>query len=154
MKRVVYVVVAIGLANFVEYAPADRRDDDPQKLQLVEATVPELQRALKTRLVSSERLVDMYLARVAAFDDAGPKLNAFLTINDHAAEEARLRDFERRHGLAIGPLFGIPILLKDNVNTDDMPTTAGSVSLAGSTPPDDAFITKKLRRAGAIVLGK
>jgi amidase len=154
MKRVVYVVVAIGLANFVEYAPADRRDDDPQKLELVETTVPELQRALKTRLVSSERLVDMYLARVAAFDDAGPKLNAFLHINDNAAEEARLRDFERRHGLAIGPLFGIPILLKDNINTDDMPTTAGSVSLAGSIPPNDAFITKKLRLAGAIILGK
>jgi amidase len=158
MKRATFVVVVLGLGSFVEHAPADRRadrdDDQPRRLQLVEATVPELSRALETRLVSSEQLVEMYLARIAAYDDAGPTLNSFLHVSEDAVHDARIKDFERRHGLGAGPLFGIPILLKDNINTDDMPTTAGSVSLAGSIPPRDATITRRLRDAGAIVLGK
>jgi amidase len=124
------------------------------RLDLVEATVPELQRALEERLITSEQLVEMYLARIAAYDDAGPRLNAFLTVNERAERTARVLDLLRRFGLARGPLFGIPVLLKDNVDTFDMPTTAGSVALEGSIPPNDAFITKKLRAAGAIILGK
>src|SRR5438132_1836334 len=81
-------------------------------------------------------------------------LNSFIHINEHALDEARARDLDRHHGLAHGPLFGIPVLLKDNINTADMPTTAGSVALEGSTPPADAFLTAKLREAGAIILGK
>ena len=124
------------------------------QLQLVEATVPELLKALQTGLVTSEQLVQMYLARIAAYDDAGPKLNAFLTVNPNALAEARELDRTRHPGIARSPLYGIPVLLKDNVDTADMPTTAGSVALEGSIPPDDAFITQKLRDAGAIILGK
>jgi amidase len=144
---------AVALAMFGGYAPAGDRDTGP-RLQLVEAGVPELQLALHSRRLSSERLVEAYLARIKAFDVAGPKLNAFLHVSEIADDEARLRDFERRLGLGFGPLFGIPVLLKDNINTEDMPTTAGSVALAGSIPPDDAFITRRLRAAGAIILGK
>jgi amidase len=155
MKRAALIAVAMAaaLAMFARYAPAEH-DDSGRRLELVEATIPELQRALQTRLVSSAELVDKYLARKAAYNDAGPKLNAFIHVNDHAEIEGRLRDFERRLGLAFGPMFGIPILLKDNIDTRDMPTTAGSVSLAGSIPPRDATITRKLRAAGAVVLGK
>jgi amidase len=96
----------------------------------------------------------MYLNRIAAYDHTGPLLNSFIHIKANALEEARARDRDRHHGLAHGPLFGIPILLKDNIDTADMPTTAGSVALAGSIPPNDAFITEKLREAGAIILGK
>jgi len=170
MKRAVFVFLA--LAIFVRYAPADERDrdgdhdHDGQHLQLVEATLPELQQALRSHLITSEQLVRMYLARIAAYDKVGPTLNAFIHLNDRAIAEARDHD---RHGHdddrrgddvrrgdddRRGPMDGIPILLKDNINTDDMPTTAGSVSLAGSIPPEDAFITKRLRRAGAIILGK
>jgi amidase len=123
-----------------------------RQLQLVEATVLELQSALRSHLITSEQLVQMYLNRIAAYDHAGPMLNSFLHINEHALDEARARDFDRRHGRAHGPLFGIPVLLKDNIDTAGMPTTAGSVALAGSTPPDDAFITQKLHEAGAIIM--
>jgi amidase len=81
-------------------------------------------------------------------------LNSFIQLNPNALEEARARDRDRHRGRAHGPLFGIPVLLKDNINTLDMPTTAGSLSLQGSIPPNDAFITGKLREAGAIILGK
>ena len=123
-------------------------------LQLVEASVPELQQALRSKLITSEQLVQMYLNRIAAYDKVGPLLNSFIHINANALEEARARDRDRRRGRAHGPLFGIPVLLKDNIDTADMPTTAGSVALAGSIPPNDAFITEKLRAAGAIILGK
>src|SRR5688572_3325088 len=124
------------------------------QLNLVEATVPELLKALQTGLITSEQLVQMYLARIAAYDDAGPALNAFLTVNPNAVAEARALDAARHPGIERSPLYGIPVLLKDNVDTADMPTTAGSVALEGSIPPDDAFITRKLRAAGAIILGK
>src|SRR5688500_13821014 len=121
------------------------------QLNLVEATVPELLNALQTGLIASEQLVQMYLARIAAYE---PMLNAFLTVNANAAAEARALDAARHPGIERSPLYGIPVLLKDNVDTADMPTTAGSVALDGSIPPDDAFITRKLRDAGAIILGK
>jgi len=155
MKRATFVLAALlAIATFVRHAPAEERDGDGNPLQLVEATVSELQHALRSQAVTSERLVQMYLARIAAYDDAGPTLNSFLHVNDAAIDEGRVRDFERRVGRAHGPLFGIPILLKDNINTDDMPTTGGSVALAGSIPPADAFLTQRLRDAGAIILGK
>ncbi|HEU4733696.1 MAG TPA: amidase family protein, partial [Kofleriaceae bacterium] len=162
MKRAVFVLLTVAI--FARYAPADEHDGGGGRhLQLVEATLPQLQQALRSHLVTSEQLVRMYLARIAAYDKAGPKLNAFLHLNDMAIEEARVLDFEHRllrdddgdeERAGRGPLAGIPILLKDNINTDDMPTTAGSVALAGSIPPEDAFITKRLRAAGAIILGK
>jgi amidase len=153
MKRAVSVVVVMAVAIFVRPAPADDDKNGKNHLQLVEATIDDLQDALKSHLVTSEQLVQMYQARIAAYDHAGPNLNSFIHLNEVAIDEARVRDFERHHGRR-GPLFGIPISLKDNVNTDDMPTTAGSVSLAGSMPPEDATITTKLRDAGAIILGK
>jgi amidase len=153
MKRAFLVVIVMAMAIFVRPAPADENRNGKRRLQLVEATIEELQDALRSRLVTSEQLVEMYLARIAAYDDAGPNLNSYIHVNEVAVDVARVRDFERRHGRR-GPLFGIPISLKDNINTDDMPTTAGSVALAGSIPPEDATITKKLRRAGAIILGK
>ncbi|PYQ20041.1 MAG: amidase [Acidobacteria bacterium] len=152
MKRAAFVSLAAAILAWpVAAAPPS---GVPSSLQLVEATLPQLQLALTSRLVTSQQLVQMYLARIAAYSDAGPKLNAFIHKNAQALDVASARDYDRQHGLAHGPLFGIPVLLKDNVNTDDMPTTAGSVSLEGSIPPHDATITRKLREAGAIILGK
>jgi amidase len=153
MKRI-SLILLVTIALFAQPIRAQRSFNNPGSLQLVEASVPELQLALQARLITSEQLVQMYLNRIAAYDKVGPQLNSFIHINANALEEARARDLDRHRGLAHGPLFGIPVLLKDNIDTADMPTTAGSVALAGSIPPNDAFITEKLREAGAIILGK
>ena len=152
MKRAAFVFLAVTVLAWPAFA--DPPSQAPKSLQLVEATVPELQQALRTHLMTSQELVQMYLNRIEAYNDAGPKLNAFLHLNAEALDVAGARDSDRRHGRAHGPLFGVPVLLKDNVNTKDMPTTAGSVSLEGSIPPGDAFIARRLREAGAIILGK
>lgn len=153
MKKLLLVLI-LTVAVFAHPVPAQQPTSAANSLQLVEASVPELQQALRTKLITSEQLVQMYLNRIAAYDKVGPLLNAFIHLNANALEEARARDRDRHRGLAHGPLFGIPVLLKDNINTSDMPTTAGSVALAGSIPPNDAFITEKLHEAGAIILGK
>lgn len=150
MRRVSFVVLGLACLQFT--LVAEQPATGPRsELQLVEATVYEIQHALRTGLLTSEQLVQMYLERIEAYE---PLLNAFIHVNANALDEARVRDAARRRGVPMGPLFGVPVLLKDNVDTHDMPTTAGSVALAGSIPPDDAFIAAKLREAGAIVLGK
>ena len=155
MKRSGLLVAVVMIVSSIVARPVVADSTlAPNSLQLVEATVADLQMALRSRLLTSEELVQKYLDRIAAYDDAGPMLNSFIHLNPNALDEARARDRERAHGQAHGPLHGIPVLLKDNIDTQDMPTTAGSVALAGSTPPDDAFIAQKLRRAGAIILGK
>jgi amidase len=135
----------------------DRRDDDGRraKFELLETTIPEIQKALQSNVISIARLTRMYERRIAAYDDAGPGINAYLHVNADAMREARQLDaFRHHHGRNRKPLYGVPVLLKDNIDTDDMPNTAGSVALRGSIPPDDAFITRRLREAGAVILGK
>ena len=133
---------------------ADQNGTGTAELQLVEATVSELHKALQTKLLTTEQLVGMYLDRIAAYEDAGPAVNAYIHLNANALNEARLADILRHPGIARLPLEGIPVILKDNIDTFDMPTTAGSVALAGSIPSNNATITRKLRDAGAIILGK
>ena len=121
---------------------------------LSEATIADINAAFDAGTLTSERLVELYLARIEAYDDQGPKLNAILTLNPRALETARALDEERRTQGPRSLLHGIPVVLKDNVDTHDMATTAGSILLKGSLPPDDAFIAQKLREAGAIILAK
>mgnify|MGYP001035807689 FL=1 len=125
-----------------------------QILGLSEATIEDINAAFNSGTLTSERLVELYLARIQAYDQDGPRLNAVLWLNDQALETARILDEERRMSGPRSPLHGIPVVLKDNIDTADMPTTAGSLLLAGSLPPDDAFIVEKLRNAGAIILAK
>ena len=125
-----------------------------QILGLSEATIEDINAAFNSGTLTSERLVELYLARIQAYDQDGPRLNAVLWLNDQALETARILDEERRLSGPRSPLHGIPVALKDNIDTADMPTTAGSLLLAGSLPPDDAFIVEKLRNAGAIILAK
>ena len=125
-----------------------------QSIDVTAATLEQVNQALDEGTLTSERLVELYLERIEAFDQDGPMLNAIITLNPKALARAQELDRERvAHG-ARSPLHGIPIVLKDNLDTADMPTTAGSSLLAGSMPPDDAFIVGKLREAGAIVLAK
>ncbi len=123
------------------------------QLDINTATVAEIQAAYAKGL-TSEKVVAAYLARIEAFDKKGPVINAVITLNPKALAEAKALDAELKTKGSRGPLHGIPILLKDNVDTYDLPTTGGSQLLEGSIAPDDAFITKKLREAGAIVLAK
>ena len=125
-----------------------------QTLSLTEATIANISAALDAGTLTSEALLRQYLARIDAYNDKGPELNAILWMNRDALESARALDRERRESGPRSRLHGIPVVLKDNVDTHDMPTTAGSVLLAGSIPPDDAFIVRKLRAAGAIILAK
>jgi amidase len=117
-------------------------------------TIADLNAAFKAGTLSSEQLVQMYLKRIEAFDEQGPKINSVITLNPKALELARALDSERKSKGPRSPLHGIPVVLKDNFDTTDMPTTGASVLLEGSIPPDDAFLVKKLRDAGAIILAK
>ena len=125
-----------------------------QPIDITTATIEDLNRAFDAGTLTAERLVRRYLDRIAAYDDAGPVLNAVIALNARALDRARALDAERVADGPRSPLHGIPVVLKDNLDTADMPTTAGSVLLQGSLPPDDAFLVRKLRAAGAIVLAK
>src|SRR5579884_2923217 len=122
---------------------------------LEEATITELQAAMATGTLTAERLVEMYIERIAALDQQGPTLRSILEINPDALDIARTLDEERVVKGPRGPLHGIPLLLKDNIATaDEMQTTAGSLALLGSRPQREAYVVSKLREAGAIMLGK
>lgn len=124
------------------------------KFTLEEATITDVQKAFKSGELTAQQLVKMYQKRIEAYDQKGPKLNSIIYFNPKALEEAAALDAKFKKSGPVGPLHGIPVLLKDNVNTMDMPTTGGSRSLEGYVPPKDAFITKKLRDAGAIIIAK
>jgi amidase len=119
-----------------------------------ERSIDDLQRALQTGTVTSRQLVDRYLARIEAYDRQGPTLNAIVAINPRAREVADALDVERRSKGARGPLHGIPVLVKDNYETVEMPTSAGSIALATFHPARDAYLVKRLKDAGAVILGK
>lgn len=120
-----------------------------------ETTIRSIQSAFESGTLTSRGLTLMYLERIAKYDKAGFGLNAVLELNPDALYIAERCDQERAAGLARGPMHGVPILLKDNINTsDNMHTSAGTLALADSFAPDDAFLVKQLREAGAVILGK
>ncbi len=123
-------------------------------LSLEEITIEELQQGYENGEFTIEQVTDAYLQRIENIDQNGPSLNALLTINPNALETAIELDEELQNGKVRGPLHGIPVVLKDNIDTFDMPTTAGSMVLEGSIPQKDAFIVQKLRDQGAIILAK
>lgn len=125
-----------------------------ESFELTTATIGDINKAFDAGALNSEQLVELSLARIAAYDEDGPKLNAVMLLNPDAIERARALDSERLEKGRRSPLHGIPVVLKDNFDTADMPTTAGSFMLKGSIPPDDAFLVSQLREAGAIVLAK
>jgi amidase len=124
-------------------------------LDLSELDIQALQQKMADGSLTSRRITQWYLDRIAALDDAGPKLNAVIAVNPDALSSADALDAERRAGKLRGQLHGIPILLKDNIDTGDRQlTTAGSLALSGAPAPRDAEITRRLREAGAVILGK
>src|SRR5260221_1217930 len=124
------------------------------RFKIEEATIPELQRAFRNSRLSCRILVQTYLDRIAAYDKSGPHLNAILTLNASALAEADAHDAAFAKGGPVGPLYCVPIVLKDNYNTADLPTTGGSASLAGARPGKDALVLAPLRAARALVLAE
>src|SRR5262245_47476787 len=149
MKRVLYSAVASCALAGALYVPARAAG-----LNIETATIADVNAAFADGTLTSEQLVSGYLKRIEAYDKQGPAINAIITLNKKAIDEARQLDAERRSGNVRGPLHGIPVVLKDNYDTVDMPTTAGSQLLEGHMPKQDAFMVKKLREAGAIMLAK
>lgn len=133
-------------------APAKAVAPDP--LRLAEADLADVAGRMQRGELSSEQLTQAYLDRIAAIDDAGPRLNAVIEINPAALDEARRLDAERRAGTVRGPLHGVPVLVKDNIDATPMVNSAGSLALAAHRPSQDAPIVRALRAAGAVILGK
>jgi amidase len=148
--RTIALLVALA-AGVLAHAQSPAR----APFTLEEATIADLQQRMASGRDSARSLTEQYIARIEAIDRGGPALHSVLEVNPEALAIADRLDAERKGGRVRGPLHGIPILLKDNIATADrMMTTAGSLALAGVTPPRDAFLVARLRDAGAVVLGK
>ena len=149
MRRLgVLLALAVASALHAQSATSSRTD------VVYEASITDLQSAMKSGRLHSVDLVDAYIARINAYDHAGPALNAIIRLNPNARAEAATLDAERKAGKVRGPLHGIPVIVKDNYGTRDMITSAGTIALAGMRTPDDAFEVRRLREAGAVILGK
>lgn len=148
--------LGIGTAQAISENLATSKEikfDD--KFELNEVTIMQLQEMMQNGKLSAKSLTKMYLNRIEEIDKNGPKLNAVIEINPDAIAIATTLDAERKEGKIRGLLHGIPILIKDNINTaDKMQTTAGALALVGNIASADAFIVKQLRSAGAVILGK
>lgn len=153
MPRIAALFISLALATAAIQA---QRPASPASttFTVVEKSILDLKNAMDAGQVTSRQITEQYLARIRAYDQSGPKINAFILVNPRALETADALDAERRAGKVRGPLHGIPIVLKDNYVTADMPTTAGSLALAGFQSGRDGFMVKKLRDAGAVFIGK
>jgi len=148
---------ALGSARVVDPAPATAPavKSFEKDFELDEITIDDLQKTFQSGQHSSRSLTEKYLARIQEIDKAGPMVNAVIELNPDALQIADALDQERKSKGPRGPLHGIPVLIKDNIDTADrMQTTAGSLALTGSPAPNDAFVAARLRKAGAVIMGK
>jgi len=143
------------VANEKEQHETAASDDIPKEFELDEATVNGLQQKMQSGELTSKAITQLYLDRIQAIDKNGPKVNSVIEVNPDALSIAEAMDKERKAGKIRGPLHGIPVLIKDNIDTaDKMQTTAGALALEGNIASNDAYIVKQLRQAGAVLLGK
>lgn len=156
MTRLILIsslLVALNQCSLPSSTTSGTADYAPQGI--LAATLPEIATALRSGEVGAEELLDLYLQRIEQIDDSGPTLQSVLTLNPDARAQARALDARRAAGEALGPLHGVPILLKDNIESRDaMPTTAGSSALKDNVTRRDSPLVAGLRDAGAIILGK
>ena len=151
-KTLSLIVCAIVWSALVSRA---QQPQNPAAFELDEMTVAQLQDTMVSGRYTARRLVELYTARINAIDRRGPALTSVIELNPEALSIAESLDAERKAGRVRGPLHGIPVLIKDNIDTGDrMMTTAGSLALQGSSAPRDAVVAAKLRAAGAVILGK
>lgn len=145
LPRILVLLLAGGLLASCSEAT------EREPFDVVEATIPEMQEAMESGRLTSRELVEAHLVRIALYEE---RVNAIISVNPNALEEADRLDRERAEGRVRGPLHGIPVALKDNVHTTDMPTTGGALAFEGYIPPYEATLTTNLREAGAIILAK
>ena len=153
----VLLAVAFLLAACEQGAPANAQrasQAEPTDFMFAEVDIADLQRRMQKGELDSRTLTQAYLDRIAAIDRSGPRLNAVIEINPDALKEAALRDVERKTNSVRGPLHGIPVLLKDNIGATPMVNSAGSLALKDFRPATDAFLVRRLREAGVVILGK
>ena len=144
-----------GLAPVRETASSCPPPTQPKPFELDGTSITELAAGMAQGKYTAHALVEKYLARIAEIDQQGPQLKSVLEVNPDALAIANGLDQERKQGRVRGPLHGVPVLIKDNLDTADrMQTSAGSLALLGSRPPQDSFVAQKLREAGAVILGK
>ncbi len=156
MRTICVSVAVIALAGCqpAEAPKATAKPDDFSTLVSEPKTLEQVAADIRSKTLSAETVTQSYLDRIAAVDDAGPMLNAVLAINPKALEEAKALDAATAQGLSKGPLHGVPVLLKDNIDAVGMPTTAGSLALAQNMTGRDSPLVARLRAAGAVILGK
>jgi amidase len=131
-----------------------KKASNPNVFQFLETNIETIQKDYKSGKYTIETLVKAYLNRINQIDKNGPKLNSIIFVNPKAIATAKQLDLELKQGKSRGPMHGIPVLLKDNIDTHDMPTTAGSRALANSYPLKDSYLVTKLIEAGAVIIGK
>jgi amidase len=157
MKKAFAFAAFAILAVFVLSAMAGRGQDAKAKVtsfQVMETSIDAIHRVYKTGALTSHQLVQQYIDRIKAYDQQGPAINSIINLNPKALEEADRLDAKYKKSGFVGPLHGIPVLVKDEIDTAGMPTTLGSVLFRDYRPPSDAFVVAKLRKAGAIIIGK
>src|ERR1700716_3017790 len=152
MRRNVLAILAVIL---LIPSTVVARDNDPAPTAYNEFTVAQLQTEMDNERLTSVKLTQFYLERINALDESGPNVNSVIELHPDALQLAQNSDKRRAKGKTLGPLDGIPVLLKDNIDTGDkMQTTAGSFALAGKPALQDSTVAANLRAAGAVILGK
>ena len=146
--------VALALLAAASTLLAQQGREDDRQFEVTERSIAELQAAMESGEVTSRELVTLYLQRIAAYDRQGPRLHAMVALNPRALEQADALDIERSRGRVRGPLHGVPIVVKDNYETVEMPTAAGSIALGSFQTTTDAYQVQRLREAGAVIVGK
>src|SRR5882724_8184192 len=141
---VLFGLIAVSLGSALYGTPFD----------LSTATIADINAAIDAGALSSEKLVTLYLARLDAYDQKGPKINSVITLNHKVLEEAKTLDAERKSKGRRSPLHGIPVMIKDLIDVAGLPTTAGFKPFGAPVPPRDAGVVERLHKAGAIVLAK
>lgn len=151
MRLLRTAVLSLAVGQSVAFSTAQLR---AAEFTLSTATVADIQSAVDAGALTYEHLVELYLERIATYDKRGPALNQIIAVNPRARLDARALDEERKTKGRRGPMHGIPVIVKDCIDTFDQPDSGGTLALRNSFPPDDAFIVKKLREGGAIILAK
>jgi amidase len=154
--RVQTLVILISVALVLTAAPAgpSQVKQSAVPFEVVEKTIEEIRAAMKSGQLTAHQLVQAYLDRIKAFDKEGPAINCIITLNSRALEEADNLDAAFKRSGPVGPMHGIPVLVKDEIDTAGMPTTLGTLVFKDYRPTRDAFVIERLKKAGAIILGK
>src|SRR6185503_12561747 len=148
------ILLGAASAGLMPSSAAQAPQTNAAPFQVVEASIADIHAAYKAGRLTARQLTQAYLDRIDAYDKHGPMINSVITVNPRALEDADKLDQAYRTSGPVGPMHGIPILVKDEIDTAGMPTTLGTVIFKDYRPTKDAFVVDRLRKAGAIILGK